>query len=355
LSQRALNRALLERQLLLQRVKMPSIEAIELLVGLQAQSPKAPYVGLWTRLAGFEPEELAGLILERHVVRAALMRSTIHLVTADDFLGLRTVVQPSLDRGLNANFSRKLEGLDPGEIAAVGRSLVEEEPRTFAALGELLHERWPDRDPLALAMAVRALVPLVQVPPRGVWGSSGRALHVTGEAWLGRRMRRKVDPGEMVLRYLAAFGPASVLDIQTWSGLMGLRAVVERLRPRLVFFRDEDGKELVDLPGSPLPDPDTPAPPRFLPEYDNALLSHADRRRIVTKEQLNRIFTKGAALVDGFVCGAWSVTRKRGLATLNIELIEPLARRDRRELAEEGERLLAFLAEGEAHDIRFSE
>ena len=355
LSRRALNRALLARQMLLRRAELSAAETIEHLVGMQAQAPNAPYVGLWTRLEGFHPGVLAQMITERRAVRVPLMRTTLHLVTARDCLALRPVVQPVLERGLHTGspFGRNLVGMDMKALLSAGRALLEEQPRTTAALGKLLGARWPERDAASLAHAVRYLVPLVQLPPRGIWGASGQATRTTVEAWLGRPVASDPTPDEIIMRYLAAFGPASVKDIQAWCWLTRLREVVERLRPRLRVFRDEDGNELFDLPDAPRPDPDTPAPPRFLPEYDNALLSHADRRRIIADEYRERIFTKGAVLVDGFVCGTWKTARQRGAATLHIELFQSLSQDDRAALEEEGARLLTFAAgDAEKHDVQ---
>ncbi len=360
---RALNRATLERQILLSRRKLPAVEAIEHLVGMQAQAPNPPYVGLWTRLEDFHPAELARLILDRHAVRIALMRNTVHLVTARDCLALRPLVQPVFDRGLYANRVHRagIEGVDIEALVADGRALLEERPRTAKELGELLWERWPDRDPASLARAIRNLVPLVQVPPRGVWGKSGQATHTTAEAWLGRPL----DPGssldEMVLRYLEAFGPATVKDVQTWSGLTRLGEVTDRLRSRLRIFRDEHGNELFDLPDAPRPDPDTPSPPRFLPEFDNLILSHADRTRVISSDYRKVIASKNGmvpatVLVDGFVRGTWKTERTRGKATLVIELFEPLPKKDRDALSEEGEQLIRLTGEGaEAFELRFAE
>jgi hypothetical protein len=354
LGPRALNRALLERQLLLRRAKMPVLDAVGRLVGLQAQSPGAPYVGLWSRLEGFRFDDLAGLITHREVVRVVLMRSTIHLVTAGDCLTLRPVVQPVLDRGFQGNYGRRLQGVDVGQVAAAGRALVDDQPRTFAQLGQLLLARWPDHDPDALAMAVRTGVPLVQVPPRGIWGASGQATHTSAEAWLGRAAGTDSRPDGMILRYLGAFGPATVKDVQVWSGLTGLRAAVERLRPRLLAFRDERGAELFDLPDAPRPDPDTPAPPRFLPEYDNLLLSHDDRTRVIADPHRALVFTKGAVLVDGFVRGTWKIERQKGSASLVVAPFASLAKQDRIALADEGARLLAAAGGAQAQGVRFS-
>jgi hypothetical protein len=340
--------------MLLRRSHVPAERAIEALVGLQAQSPNAPYVGLWSRLEGFRTDDLARLITGRHAVRIAVMRSTIHLVSARDCRTLRPVHQTVIHRSLNGNYGRALAGIDMHALAAAGRELVEERPRTHLELGTLLRERWPDRDANALAIAVRALVPLVQVPPRGVWGRSGPAAHTSAEAWLGRALRSRPSVDEVVRRYLAAYGPASVADVQTWSGLTGLRDVLERQRKRLRTFRDEHGRELFDLPDAPLPDADTPAPARFLPEYDNALLSHADRTRIIADDNRGRIFTKGAFLLDGFARGTWTIARNRQTATLLVDAFTRLSKRDAALLTEEGMRLLDFVASDAEHDIRLT-
>jgi hypothetical protein len=360
LSRRALNRALLERQILLSRRELSPANAIQRLFGMQAQVPNAPYVGLWTRLEDFRPKELAHLITGRHAVRAPLMRATIHLVTASDCLALRPVVQPVLARAFSGSpFARNLAGVDTGAIVAAGRELLEERPRTRAELGKLLKERWPECDAASLAHAVSFLAPLVQVPPRGIWGSGGQATWTTTEAWIGQPLDPDPSPDEMVLRYLAAFGPATVADARTWSGLGGLREVFERLRPRLVTFRDECGRELFDVPGSPLPDPETPAPPRFLPAFDNALLSHADRSRIISDEHRESLFMDRlmrGVLLDGFACGTWKTERTRRKVTLEIEPFERLSREDTDALTQEGERFVRFVGEGaDEFDIRFVE
>jgi hypothetical protein len=359
---RALNRALLERQLLVRRSPLSTLGAVEHLVGMQAQAPDPPYVGLWTRLEGFHPDELARLIEDRRAVRIALMRNTVHLVSAHDCLRLRPLVQPVLDRGLHANRAHRagIEGVDIEALVAAGRALLEERPRTARELGTLLQERWPERDAASLARAIRHLVPLVQVPPRGLWGRSGPAAHTTAEVWLGRPLDRAPSLDEMVERYLGAFGPATVKDVQTWSGLTRLGEVTDRLRLRLRTFRDEHGRELFDLPDAPRPDSDAPAPPRFLPEFDNLILSHADRTRIIADDHRRVIASKNGmvpatVLVDGFVRGTWKMERTRGKATLVIEPFEPLARKDRDALAEEGERLIRFTGAGaETFVIRFA-
>jgi Winged helix DNA-binding domain len=349
MDRRALNRALLARQLLLERATATPAEVLERLVGMQAQTPLAPYVGLWSRLDGFRPESLAAMLTGRTAVRVPLMRTTLHLVTAADCLALRPLLQPVLDRGVRSNspWARALAGLDLGPLLAAGREVLEARPRTVAELGPALQARWPDRDAVALAQAVRYMVPLVQLPPRGVWGAGGRPVWTTVEAWLGAPLAPDPDPAELVRRYLAAFGPATVKDVQAWSWLTRLRPVVERLRPELVTFRDEAGNELFDLPDAPRPDPATPAPPRFLPEYDNLLLSHDDRERVIARRHREDVFNLGALLVHGFVRGSWRIFRARRAASLRVALFTPLAKRDAAAVHAEGRRLLRFAA-GEA-------
>jgi hypothetical protein len=362
LGRRALNRALLDRQLLLRRASLPAADAIERLAGLQAQAPNPPYVGLWTRVEGFRHEELAGLLLDRRAVRIALMRSTLHLVTARDCLTFRPVLQPVQERtiGPGTPRGRNLAGLDLPEVVAAGRALVEERPRTLAEIGALLAERWPGRGPDALATLIRSRVPLVQVPPRGIWGRSGVASSTSAEAWLGRPLDPEPSVDALVLRYLAAFGPATARDAQAWSGLTRLAEVLDRLRPTLVTFRDEQGRELFDLPEAPRPDPDVPAPVRFLPDYDNVLISYADWTRIVSAEDRARVLSvngivRGTVLVDGFVRGMWKIASQRGRATLLIEAFGPLPAGDTAAVAEEGTRLLAFAAAGAGvRDVRFA-
>ncbi|MEU5381154.1 MULTISPECIES: winged helix DNA-binding domain-containing protein [unclassified Streptomyces] len=352
LGPRALNRATLDRQLLLRRSPLSAQAAVGHLLGLQAQNVKPPYYALAARLEGFAPEHLSRLVGDREIVRIVTMRSTIHAHTADDCLGLRPLVQPARDRELGL-FRDGLAGVDLDRLALLARDLVETEPRTMKQLRETLAVEWPHADPQALALAARCRLPLVQVTPRGLWGRSGRVALTTAEHWLGRPAEPAPAPDAVVLRYLAAFGPASVKDMQTWAGLTGLRDVFERLRTRLVTFQDANGVELFDLPDAPRPDPDTPAPPRFLPEFDNLLLSHADRTRVVPPDLKGRSWTGNQAhrtfLVDGFQAGVWKLEEE----TLVIEPFGGLTRARREDVTREGERMLAVLHPGEPYDIRF--
>ena len=330
-----------------------------MLVGMQAQLPNAPYVALWSRLEAFDHRELGELVAERRAVRVSLMRGTIHLVTARDCLALRPVLQPALERDVFPNSTygghRGWPDWTCEALLAAGRELVAERPLTNAQLRDALAGLWPDRDPAALAYAVRGLLPMVHVPPRGIWQRSGPIALTTVEAWLGRPVDASTTPDPMLLRYLAAYGPASVADAQAWSRLTGLREVFERLRGRLATFRDERGRELFDLPDAPRPDAETPAPPRFLPEYDNVLLAHADRKRFVD-DDLRRLVSQeglvvGSLLVDGFAGGTWTVKRERGVATLLVRPLTAMSDATRAAVADEGSQLLSFLA-AEAADRR---
>jgi Winged helix DNA-binding domain len=350
LSTLELNRTLLERQLLLRRVERPVAEVIEHLVGLQAQEPKDPYVALWMRVEGFRPEELEGLLAAREAVRLTLMRGTIHLVTARDCLALRPAIQAVTERvhWTASPFGRRLGGADPVEVVAAGRELLKQEPRTRAQIRDLLAERWPDRDAEAMAHTVAYLLPVVQIPPRGLWSRSGRATLATVEGWLDRPLAGDPAPDRAVLRYLGAFGPASVRDVAMWSGFTGVREVVQRLRGELRTFRDENGVELFDLPGAPLAQPDTPAPARFLPEYDNVFLSHSDRARIVDPAERPRLgFGDGRffkqVLIDGFIRAAWRVEA----GDVVVKPARRLSKNDAASVEAEGRRLAAFLGGNE--------
>ena len=380
LGPRALNRATLARQALLERVTMPALDAIEHLAGMQAQAPQSPYVGLWTRLRGFDAQELSDLIETRRAVRGPLMRATLHLVSAGDWVAFRPVVQPVLERRF-AGAPFDISGVDVADLIEAGRALLERRALTRPEVGALLAERWPDRDPASLAQAITYLTPVVQVTPRGVWGKNGQARWTTADVWLGRsaaterpapeRPRRerpateRPAPERIVVRYLAAFGPATVKDIQAWSGLTGLGEVVDRLRPQLRAFRDQQGAELFDLPDAPRPDPDTPAPPRFLPEYDNLLLSHADRTRVIIGDERVPLqpglgARYGTLLVDGFFRATWRITRHEDNAILHVEPLDPLEPlalpSDRDAIAAEGDALLRFAIENAStYEVRFED
>ncbi|WP_327708137.1 winged helix DNA-binding domain-containing protein [Streptomyces sp. NBC_00464] len=363
LSPRALGRATLERQLLLRRAAMSAEDAVRHLVGLQAQNTRPPYFQLLARLEGFEPAELAGLMESRDVVRIVTLRSTIHTHTADDALTLRPLVQEARDRELRM-FRKGLVGVDLDRLRDLSRTYVEESPRTPKEIRERLLAEWPDADPQALSTAARCLLPLVQITPRGVWEKSGQVALTTAEHWLGRPSEPAPAPDATVLRYLAAFGPASVKDMQSWAGLTRMREVFERLRPQLATFRDENGIELFDLPDAPRPAEDTPAPPRFLPEFDNVLLGHADRTRVIPPPFKGRNGvgnqSYGSVLADGFLAAIWRLEEGRGGAptTVTVQELRPFTTAERDEVTDEAVAMLSVMTkattDGNGGDVRFA-
>lgn len=396
LSPRALNRATLARQLLLARSALTPAQAITYLAGLQAQAPRAPYVGLWTRLAAFRPQQLENLMNERGVLRAHLMRNTVHLVDAGDFLRFRPLFQPLLSQGLRGNLARSLDGVDLEELRAAAAGLLARTPLTRIQLAQALAPRWPDHDPGLLANAAAQSLILVQIPPRGLWGQSGPAVWALASAWLDNSTtaapsvpgsmptsRAPFTPAitpispvlstapvpsastdlaaaaeELVLRYLAAYGPATVADIQAWSGLTRLREVTERLGGQLRPLAGPDGAPLLDLADAPAdPGPDTPAPPRFLPEYDNLLLSYAERSRVIPHSRPVPLppgngASGGTLLVDGCWRADWKIVKDQGV--LEVRPFVPLSAADRDAVAAEGQRLLGFVRPSDtARDVRF--
>ncbi len=363
LTQRALNRATLARQMLLEPSGLEPVAAVEQTGGLQAQEPASPYIGLWTRLRGFEAEQLARLVRQRKVVRASLMRMTIHLVSAPDALAWRPVLQRVADGGWRGSqWSKQIGAADPAEVLSAARDILDERAVGRTELGTLLAERFPEADPYALGGSVMYLQATVQPAPRGVWGEGGVAKLQSMQSWLGRELEQPTDADvdALVLRCVGALGPMTVLDLQGWCGLTRLREVVDRLGPRLRPFRGEEGAELYDLPRVPRPDPDTPAPARYLPEYDNLLLSHADRRRVNPDGRAIPLFPGNGAqlgtfLVDGRHAGHWRIRRDKGStrAELQLEPFGRLGRSDVDELTAEGMDLLRFTAaEAQDRDIR---
>jgi hypothetical protein len=345
LTRRALNRATLARQLLLERAAVTPLEAIAQLAGMQAQVAKPPFLGLWTRLATFTADDLRALIAKRKVVRATMMRGTIHLVTAKDYLAWRSPIQPVLDAGAEAIAGSQ----DSKTLVTIGRKFFDEEPRTFDALRKHLAETFPDRNERLMAYTVRMHLPLVLVPDDSQWGWAGNAAFAVAETFLGKKIPSSTDAKELALRYLGAFGPATPADFQTWSGLKTAKAVFEELRPQLVVFEGEKrNSEYFDLPDAPRPDEDTPAPVRFLPDYDNLMLAHADRTRLVAEEHRKRLVTKnarviGTYLVDGVIAGMWNFPKKG--KKLELEPFIKLDRATQKLVDAEGEALVRFADE----------
>jgi Winged helix DNA-binding domain len=348
LTRRQLNRALLARQMLLRRERMTSVAAIERIAGMQAQVPRPPFMGLWTRVENFKADQLLKALNDRKVVRATAMRGTIHLLSTKDFVAFRPVLAEMLTRGATSIVGKRLPDADLEVVCATGRAFFGK-PATFEEFRDHLESAHPDWDVRAMAYTVRMRVPLVMVPSGGTWGFPASAGFMLAEKWLGEAIPATSSKLEaLVLRYLAAFGPATPADAQTWSYLQSLRPTFEKLQPKLAVFRDERNRELFDLPGAPRPDEDEPAPVRFLPEFDNALLAHDDRTRIIDDAHRPRVFLKnlqvlGTVLVDGFVAGTWRLERKKKSATLNVDMFGATPRPTAAAVEAEGEQLLAFL------------
>ncbi len=344
-----LNRASMDRQLLLARSPMSTVDAVTRLAGLQAQAPNSPYLGLWSRLSGFSLADLTAALEDRSLVRSSLLRGTQHLVAAADYLWLRPLLAPTLSRVRQAAFGRVSAGVDLAELAAEGERLLAGRTLTRTQLREELAGRWPAAPPDALAWSVQLLVPVVHPPPNGTWRRGGATPFTLATEWLGRPLEAP-DAARLVRRYLAGFGPATVKDMQAWSGLTGLGEVVAAM-PDLV----RDGEDRYDLPDLTVPEPDTPAPVRLLPEFDNLLVAYADRTRLMSDEYRKRIcfggFVEPAVLVDGTVRGRWKLRWARGRATVSVEPFERLSTVDRDAVAAEATRLLEFAAPEEDREL----
>jgi winged helix DNA-binding protein len=360
LTRQELNRATLARQMLLAREKTTVLKAVERLAGLQAQLARPPFIGLWSRVEGFRAEDLARAVHDRKVVRATLMRGTLHLMTTKDYLDLRPALQPLLSEAFQGVLGERAQRIDLDRVTKAARACLDERPRTFEELRAVLGKAWPDLDARALGYAVRMHLPLVQVPTDTRWGWPAAASFAVAESWIGRKMGKGGGAVALVLRYLGAFGPASVRDAQAWSGMRSLADAFAALRPRLKVFHDEKGRELFDLPTAPRPPAATPAPVRFLPDYDNLVLAHVDRTRVVADAHRARLATKNLQvpatfLVDGFVAGMWKIERARSKAALVLTAFETLSRKARADLTLEGTALLRFVeSDARTAEVRFS-
>jgi hypothetical protein len=331
LSDRASGRATLARQFLLGRVRKPALSVVEHLVGMQGQDPELPYIGLWNRIEGFALADLTRFLEERLILRATLFRGTQHVLATSDYLWVRPLLQPMLDVWQRGTYGRHTTGIAPGELAAHARRLLGAATLTRPELGRALAERWPHCDPQWLARSVQGLLPIVHPVPDGIWGRRGPTPFADAELLLGRPLETR-PPRELVLRYLAAFGPASVRDMQVWSGMTRLAEVFEPLRPQLRTFRSESGAELFDLPDAPRPGPDVPAPARFMPGFDNVLFGHADRSRIVAADRRPYLVADAALTVDGVVRGLWKIRA----GVLEVRLFTALTPSERDEVCDEG-------------------
>ncbi|MER5432205.1 winged helix DNA-binding domain-containing protein [Streptomyces sp. NPDC002588] len=354
LDTRALNRATLARQHLLTRSAVSAFEAVDHLCGLQAQEPQEPFTGLWSRLADFKPTQLDDALTGRTVVRTHLMRRTVHLVTADDALAWRARHDTMLRQRVLGTYRRELAGLDLDEVAAAGRAIMaDRRPRTMSELVQALEDRWPGPPRRVLGeLLVAALIPMAQLPPRGLWHHKAGVRNLPLATWLEREIAPlPADDGDpvgqqLLRRYLAAYGPAAGADLRAWCGLAGLPAAIKAAREELVVFRDERGRELLDLPDAPRPHPDTPAPVRFLPAFDNAILGYHDRSRIIDAPHLGlSVAGHRTVLVDGRVTATWTVRDHR----LRISPLRPLTAPEQEAVRAEAQDLSTFLDEDIEH------
>jgi hypothetical protein len=337
LTLRELNRALLARQLLLERRKLGVQQAVERICAIQAQWPQSPFIGLWTRLVGFRKEQLVRALKQTHVVKATLFRLTLHITSARDYPYFAAAWLPGA-RDRTPRVTK--ETLD--ELSRRVRALAIKRPVTHDEVAKIAAG-----DMGGLTWRARALTPLVHLPPSGEWSHYGRAQLRAMEAVLGVELPPREDGAErLVKRYLTAFGPATQEDLLRFAGARvgDVRAGLDRLELRT--FRDERGRLLLDLPRAPLPSGDTPAPVRFLPKWDSSLLAYAapERARILPEKFRSRVIGKNGdvlptVIVDGFVAATWDVGAKRDLT---ITPLRRLSREERAEIDAEGERLVEF-------------
>jgi hypothetical protein len=359
LSLEALSRATLARQMLLAREKVTPLAAIERLLALQAQWPKPPFLSLFARLHSFDREDLTRLVRKHAIVRGTAYRATIFVMTANDYADFRSAVQPILERGVTSLVSKHVPTKDHDRIVAIGRDFFEE-PRTFEEFRTKLAENAKPKDDIRrMAYLVRLRLPLLQVSTDVPWGWHAACGFTNASSLIKTPFAKEAQHDALVLRYLAALGPATVADAQNFTGIKGLKDAFERLRPKLVTFRDDKKKELFDLPKAPRPDASVEAPVRFLPDFDNVVLGHADRRRFVADEHKKRVYLPALSvpktfLVDGRVAGTWKTEQAKKEAVLVIEPFAPLGKKAKAALEEEGERLVSFLEhDASKHSLRF--
>lgn len=334
--------------MLLRREKAGLVKAVEQLFALQAQVPRPPHIALWSRLQKFEREHLIKALHARTLVRGTMMRGTLHIMSAKDFLAFRGPLQPSLTAGMQSVLGK---GPIPSmeTLITAGRSAFGRKARPFTDVRAALQARFPDGHERLMGYAVRMQLPLVQVPAAGeAWGFPADSDFALAEHWLKTKVGAGSGPGSLVLRYLAAFGPATSADIQSWLGIRGVAEILAPVREKLVTFRDPRGREVFDLPKAPRPGGDSDAPVRFLPEYDSLILAHTDRSRMVDDAHRKALVTKNlivpaTLLIDGRVAGTWKVERKKATATLKLTPFAAIPKGVKAAVEEEGQALLKFV------------
>ncbi len=341
--------------MLLGRETIGVAPAVERLLGMQAQQPRPPFTGLWTRLEGFRRDDLLGALRTKKAVRVTMWRGTLHILSTSDYLRFRGSLQPVLTAGMESILSSLKAELNVAAVLKEAEGFLRGRPQTFGELRAALLEKFPEGHERAMGYATRTHLPLVMVPDESDCGFPPDACFGLAKEWLGRPIPDEERTEDLVVRYLSAFGPATAADAQAWSGLAKLKPVFEALRPRLRVFRDERGKELFDVVDAALPDADTPAPVKFLPGFDNAILGHKDRSRIIAEEFRPRVTTKNLQvlptfLVDGFVAGTWEFESRKKGGTLSLTPFVKIGSAAKRELQAEGEKLARFL-QGESGSV----
>lgn len=349
LTRRQLNRATLARQLLLQRADIPIADAVARIAGMQMQEEAPVPIGLWSRLTGVTREAVVAAFNDRTLVRGTAMRGTLYAFIADDFAWIRPTIGPGLAASA-ATYVRKSAASE--EIAAAIETLLamlEAGPLTADQMRDAVAAMNPAGDVRQIAYAARMALPLVQLPSGTAKGFASKTPYALAESWLGKPLAPEPDLPELVRRYLAAYGPATAADVGAWTGIPGPAALLKGMEGDLVTYRGNGKTLLYDVPDGPLPDEDTPAPPRLLPAFDNLLLSHKDRTRVVTDEHRARLYQKGnlrilaSFLVDGEAIGTWRIARARREAVLTLIPFVPMAKADRLALTEVAEALARFL------------
>lgn len=360
LTRRALNRALLARQWLDQRRQASVPAAVRHLAGMQAQQAAPPFTGLWTRVENFQTESLRQAIFDKELVRATAMRATLHLLTAADYLEFHSALAPMLQQAFQSQLGKHASSIPMDLALTAARRAFSKDSLTFHELRDAMKEQFPDCNERVIGYGVKTHLELVTVPGDSPYAFQPNSPYTLAQKWLGKPPRKSDATTGLVERYLAAFGPATPADFQAWSGMRGAAAHFATLRAKLSVFQDENGRELFDLPDAPRPGEDTPVPVRFLPEFDNVVLAHKDRSRIIDDEYRSRIVSKNLLvaatfLVDGFVSGVWSVKATKSKAVLSITAFNKLRAQDKKSLTEEGHNLLAFLhPDSPARSITFA-
>ena len=351
LTLRDLNRATLARQLVLVRADLSVSDALGRLIALQAQVPSAPHIALWSRLEGFGRALLTERLLDHSVVKATSLRATLHVLRADDYLHFRTTLAPIFESAMTAITKKRGELVEQDRLLDAVRPFIDKQPRTFVEISAFLAAKWPDHDIGGMRYSVRMLLPMLQVPQSDGWGFPGNPAFALAESWLGRSPEESPDQAGLVRRYLAAFGPATIADAQSWTGLVKLTPVFDAMRDELVVLRDETKRALFDLSDAPRPGGDIEAPVRFLPEFDNLLSGHKDRSRFIAAAQRQRVYLPAlrvapTVLIDGFVAGVWKIETEKKARRLVVELLAAASKATLRAVRQEAERLCCFVEPG---------